>query len=36
MDMTHPSPGRTSPAAVDAHDAHGHSHVFLGEGHDRN
>lgn len=36
MDMTHPSPARASSSAADVDDTHGHSHVFLGAGHDRN
>ncbi|MGU3404978.1 CDF family Co(II)/Ni(II) efflux transporter DmeF [Methylobacterium brachiatum] len=30
------SPGHAPSVVDDAHQAHGHSHVFLGEGHDRN
>ena len=36
MDRTHPNVGRELSAAAGAHDRHGHSHVFLGEGHERN
>ena len=36
MDLTHTSRGRDPAAVAGAHEADGHSHVFLGAGHERN